>query len=472
MKTRVAVLFLVIALCAPVLWAQDEGGAGTAVGAGTGSSEDEFFGTGDVEAPKGTAEKENAAQAIEKERVGLSGVIQANSTYNMTRNFVTGAAGAEDNQFASVLQGDFLVDIRLLKGFRAFLDLGLGYLPNGIPTVHDFTLVSPTLGGGGTPGAHILMSENQTTLFDMKEFFVDFNINNVAYFRAGKQVLKWGTGYFWNPTDLINIEHKSFTNQAALLEGVVGLRSDVVFSPNAHLYTFLNLNGVQDLANVAFAARQELLLGTFELGVSTWLKYTYLPVIGLDFTVGLPWSLNLTGEAAFSWGDNQPKLDTSGNPYDVRDQLVPKVDIGLSRTFDLFDVQNRLTVLAEFFYNGDGYDQDMFQVLSTPNLLKFVGGYYHAGYYGQYYGALFVSCNDFLVLNLTLSMDALVNFSDGSVIPMVQLSYAPVNNFSLTLQVGGYVGADNTEYTIAVNPSTGTVTNNALFVILGATVNF
>ena len=66
------------------------------------------------------------------------------------------------------------------------------------------------------------------------------------YFRAGKQVLKWGTGYFWNPTDLINIEHRSFTNTNALLHGVFGLRSDVVFSPNWHLYTFLNLNGVQD----------------------------------------------------------------------------------------------------------------------------------------------------------------------------------------------------------------------------------
>ena len=26
------------------------------------------------------------------------------------------------------------------------------------------------------------------------------------YFRTGKQVLKWGRSYFWNPTDLINVE--------------------------------------------------------------------------------------------------------------------------------------------------------------------------------------------------------------------------------------------------------------------------
>ena len=83
-----------------------------------------------------------------------------------------------------------------------------------------------------------------------------------------------------------------------------GFRSDVVFSPKAHLYTFLNLNGIQDISNVAFAARTEFLVGTFEFGFSGWLKPYKLPVIGTDFTTPLFWNLNLTGEAAFSWGDN------------------------------------------------------------------------------------------------------------------------------------------------------------------------
>ena len=140
----------------------------------------------------------------------------------------------------------------------------------------------------------------------MKEFFVDFNAANTVYFRAGKQVLQWGTGYFWNPTDLINIEHKSFTNLTALLDGVFGLRIDVVFSRDFHLYTFLNLNAIQDITDVAFAARSEFLVGTFEFGFSGWLKSEKIPVFGTDLTTPLFWSLNLTGEASFSWGDNQP----------------------------------------------------------------------------------------------------------------------------------------------------------------------
>jgi hypothetical protein len=465
MIKRIGWLVLAAALCAPVLWAQNEG-------TGTTGSEDEFFGSTQVEASPGTAEKENVQQAIEKERVGLSGVLQANGTYNLTRNFINGSAGLSDNTLSNILQGDFLLDIRLQKSFRAFIDLSLGYVTGGAPVGHTYTLVLPF--AAQPPGTQILVSEDQTTLLGVKEIFVDFNIANAVYFRAGKQVLKWGTGYFWNPTDLINIEHKSFTNQGALLEGVFGFRSDVVFSPTAHLYTFLNMNGIQDVSNIAFAARTEFLVGTFEFGFSGWFKPSNIPVFGVDFTTGLFWNLNLTGEASFSWGDNQKKLGTDGiTPYSVSDQLVPKVDIGLSRTFDAFDVQDRINVMAEFFYNGDGYDQNMFQVLTTPTqLATFLGGYYHAGYYGQYYGALFVTINSFFMTNLTLTLDVLANLSDFSAIPMVMLSYAPVNNFTLSFQVGAYVGADNREYTVSFNQTTGAVSNNALFAILGATVNF
>ena len=438
MMKRCAWLFLITLAWSPMLWAQAESSSAPA------AAEDEFFGSADVEAAKGTAEKENVQQAIEKERVGLSGVLQATGSYNITRNFINGSAGLSDNTLSNILMGDFLVDVRLQKSFRAFIDLDLGYLAG-----------------------------NQTTLLGVKEIFVDFNSANAVYFRAGKQVLQWGTGYFWNPTDLINIEHKSFTNPDALLQGVFGLRSDVVFSPKIHLYTFLNLNGIQDISNVAFAARTEFLVGSFEFGFSGWFKPSTIPVFGTDFTTPLFWNLNLTGEASLSWGDNQDKLDTSGNPYSVRNQLVPKVDVGLSRSFDAFDVQDRINVMTEFFYNSDGYDQNMFQIFDQTQRKTFLNGYYQSGYYGQYYGALFITINSFFLTNMTLTLDMLANFSDLSAIPMVMLSYTPVNNFTLSFQLGACLGADKREYTVSYNPSSGAVlSNNMFFTSLGAKVAF
>jgi hypothetical protein len=307
----------------------------------------------------------------------------------------------------------------------------------------------------------------------VKEFFVDFNAANTVYFRAGKQVLQWGTGYFWNPTDLINIEHKSFTNLTGLLDGVFGLRSDVVFSREIHLYTFLNLNAIQNITDTAFAARSEFLVGTFEFGFSGWFKSGKIPVFGTDLTTPLFWSLNLTGEASFSWGDNQAILGADGvTTSTIRGQLVPKVDVGLSRTFDAFDVQDRISVNVEFFYNGAGYDTHMFQALNPPGLINFLENYYQPGYYGKYYAAFFISVSKFIVSNMTLTLDGLSDLSDSSGIALIGLAYDPVNDFELSVQLGTYLGPNNTEYTVSLNPSNGGLINNQFLAILGAKVSF
>jgi hypothetical protein len=462
MSKLLVVLALAVCLGTTGLFAQsaDQGTAPAAAPAAPPSapagSEDEFFGSADVEAKQGTAEKQNVAESVEKEHVGLSGQLQAMSTYSVGMPFVQGSGNLADNSLANIVGGDFLVDIRLQKGFKAFLDLNLGFVPGGTPVLHTFTPLPPT--------PPLVVFEDQQTALLIKEVFVDFNLANTAYFRAGKQVLKWGTGYFWNPTDLINIEHRSFTNTTALLEGVFGLRSDVVFSPKWHLYTFLNMNGIQaDASDVAFAARSEFLVGSTEFAVSSWLKWGKLPVFGADLSTPFFWSLNLTGEASFSWGDNQDKLDPFTVPYQVRNQLVSKVDVGLSRNFDVLDVQNRLTVNVEVFYNSDGYNQNMLQVAGFLPVPGFSPGYFQSGYYGQWYGATFVTISDFGSTNMTLSLSGLANFSDLSGTALVGLSYSPVDNFTLSLQLGSNLGADYREYTIS---------HTQFFGILTATVNF
>jgi hypothetical protein len=466
MLKRCALGLLAALLLSPGLFAQD-----APAPAASGNGEDEFFGSSPVEATQGSAENKNITQEIEKERVGLSGILQGQGSYNMTRDFVQGLAGTSGNTLSNGMMGDFLVDARLLKSFRAFVDLNVTYLTGGAPLVHDFTQISPpTL----PPGAPLIVSENQTTFLDVKEFFVDFNASNTLYFRLGKQVLQWGTGYFWNPTDLINIEHKSFTNLTALRDGVFGLRSDVVFSRDFHLYTFLNLNAIQDISDVAFAARSEFLVGAFEFGFSGWLKSNKLPVFGTDLTAPFFWSTNLTAEASFSWGDNQPHLNPDGvTTSTIRGRLVPKVDVGLSRTFDAFDVQDRISVNVEFFYNGAGYDDNMFQKLINPLAIEtFFSTYYQPGYYGTYYAAFFVTVSKFLLNEMTLSVSGLSDLSDSSAIAFIGLAYDPVNNFELSVQLGTYLGPNNTEYTVSLNPSTGGLINNQFFVILGAKVSF
>jgi len=422
-------------------------------------SEEDFFGSAPVEAGKGEAEVKNLAETLDQERLGLSGNLEASGTYLLTREFLRGEKGQEDNEMGLMVQGDFLVDERLKKGFRAFLDLGLG-----------------TVVGQPIP------------LLLLKEVFVDFNAANVVYFRAGKQVLQWGVGYLWNPTDLVNVQRKSFTDLTALREGVFGLRTDVVFSKAFHLFTFIDLNQVADLSDIAVAARAEFLLGSVEFGFSGWGKYAETPVFGFDLSAPLFWNLSLHGEGTLSWGYPVDKMTVAGAPDPVRDQLAPRIAAGLSRNFDSGGIQDRIMVNTEFYYNGLGYKENMFQVLrelptppppDLPPLTDFIDNYYHSGDYGTWYGALFITINRLFKTNLTLNLSGLGNFSDLSFITLAELDYAPVNNFTLVLTVASFLGPDLREYTTlarpvvpATVPPTYSLSGSSISVSLGAKVAF
>ena len=156
--------------------------------------------------------------------------------------------------------------------------------------------------------------------------------------------------------------------------------------------------------------------------------------------------------------------------------------MGLSRSFDAGDVEDRISVLAEFFYNDGGYEEDLFEALKrgTADLNTFMAGYYQPGWYGKYYGALSLTVSRFLANSLTLTLSGIGNLSDLSGTALAGLAYAPVNNFTLTLQLGAYLGEDDREYTASYTPpapdapggTPGTLTNNRLFALLGAEVAF
>ena len=264
--------------------------------------------------------------------------------------------------------------------------------------------------------------------------FVDFNFaNNAVYFRAGKQVLQWGTGYFWNPTDLINISHKSFTNLNALLDGVFGLRADVTFSQAFHLYTFINLNDVSDLTYTAYAARAEFLAGMVEFGFSGWYEYNKIPVFGADITMPLFWELNLTGEASLSYGDNVQKYDPVDRlPTRSATSWFPRWTSACRAHSTCWTCRTG----SPSWRSSSGTPTGTTRTCSSPSsgslLPIFDSTYYHAGYYGQYYGAFFVTINDFGLTNMSLSLNGLSNFSDGSAIALIGLSDSPVSNFTLT----------------------------------------
>jgi hypothetical protein len=143
------------------------------------------------------------------------------------------------------------------------------------------------------------------------------------------------------------------------------------------------------------------------------------------------------------------------------------------KTFDFMDVNDRIMVNTEFYYNYAGYDDNMFEELTYPfDFAGFATDYFESGNYGKYYGALFVTINEFITDDMTLSVSGMGNFSDLSFIAMTGFDIVPVNNFTISFTVTGYLGSDNREYTLAVDPTNYSIENNLLSLGIGAKVAF
>ena len=79
---------------------------------------------------------------------------------------------------------------------------------------------------------------------------------------------------------------------------------------------------------------------------------------------------------------------------------------------------------------------------------------YTSGYYGLYYGAVFLTYNQLVIQDLDFVIFYIRNISDESSRGSVLFSYDFEYNVCLELLINGYFGKTNREYTFAINRST------------------
>ena len=117
--------------------------------------------------------------------------------------------------FASVapvqeLSADGLIDGKLTFS-RKYTTLGLV----------DFTATNTAVLSSQT-GATL-----ETPTLTINELYTDLNYGDLLYFRLGKQRLKWGAGFIYNPSDPVN-PPKDPTAFRAVREGVPAVKAEVI----------------------------------------------------------------------------------------------------------------------------------------------------------------------------------------------------------------------------------------------------
>lgn len=397
---------------------------------------------------------ESKVSLIEKLRTSIGGEITGASEIVTTRKF-TDEPGLNNTYMLNRLVGSVTLDSRLQNDTKVFGNLEVNYFP-GFDTSNIMYRAS------GIDGNYSLY---------LREFFMDFNFNRSVYFRIGKQVLQWGRCYFWNPTDLINVERNSFVEKIGSREGVYGARLHVPFGTIANIYSFVNIQSVNRIDSISGTVKFEYLLGRNEMALSVWGKRGKPVVLGYDISSRI-WDLDVKGEISLTTGgDFQASIkqkDSSLFVEEINSGVTPRVSLSVGRSFGFMGFPNALMINLEGYYNGGGYKGNMFRDTSryvvnadrfkslpyeerpraTKTEVLLEGNLYEPNYHSRYYAALFINISRLVLSGLSCNLAGIVNIDQASSMVTGTFSYAMLNNVTISSTLTGYIGEKNTEYTM------------------------
>ncbi len=346
----------------------------------------------------------------------------------------------ENPVYTSFMTGNVILDARLKGGFKGLVNVEGYYYPQGEFDYSEATEVLRTS----------FDNEKIYTDYTLMEAFADFNILRRIYFRAGKQVLQWGRGLFFNPTDLINTDKRNLLDMNAGLsmdtgrEGVYGVKMHIPFGTICNIYGFLNTGEDMEPDEFAWAGKIEFLLGDTEVALSGWTKKDYKPIYGLDFSTGL-FSMNFFGEISLSTEETLLRVQDNYTVSRIVYTWTPRMSFGFRKFFDHNNVPSRVILTGEVYYNYAGYEENIFE--SDGKIMAlFSNGLYDINSLSKWYAIMMAAYREFIRDDMNLSCGALVNAVDQSYILITGLNYNFNDHLTFDLAFVNLGGSYNSEY--------------------------
>ena len=192
------------------------------------------------------------------------------------------------------------VDARPTETLRLYTKFGFAY------PFEDTTSISYKMTHGMQPE----MDFSVNNWFKLKELFTDFSYKDTAFFRFGIHTVTWGAGYFFSPvSDMINSSSIDPEHPEKQVDGSLNLRTQVII-PNSQnclwFYVIPSTNFQNQTAqtyarDTALAAKADILVGNWELGVGGLYKYESAPKAMLTATGSLK-KMSFFGEFVYSYG--------------------------------------------------------------------------------------------------------------------------------------------------------------------------
>lgn len=318
----------------------------------------------------------------------------------------------------------------------------------------------------GTPDTTISVPS-----FKVWELYADFDIENTVNVRAGKQMAKWGVGYFFQPADVISLSPVDPEKPEQEREGPVMIKLNLPLDVHNLDAYIIAPEGMSSAKDIAYALRASIVAGGFEYGLGARYQYVSSSKVGSAFQAIATASGSINKVTVFAEG--LAKYGTSKN-FLVRDSngnVQPGIPVSTYKTttrqYDWFpsgsvgfswsESEWFLSLMGQYFYNGEGYAGDitkltgpaMAQVMTVmsgmvPTADSF--SYGDAMNLAQHYAAARLSYSFTDNSKVSFATMWMGNLQDGSGIIMPSVSIKATDEVTLGLNAHAKYGLDKTEY--------------------------
>jgi len=185
----------------------------------------------------------------------------------------------------------------------------------------------------------------------VNELYADLNYGDVFYLRLGKQRLKWGAGFIYNPSDPVN-PPKDPTALRAVREGVTALKMEVITKPVSFmgfgvLYDALGQTGVGTRVSTPLIPNTDLAVSGYWSQSESWTLALNASVAPLYDIPGWD-TLQLWFEGSIYDKARYAPLSAGG--------LYPNYTFLVGGTATLPDI--RTVLLTEYYHLSEGLSAD------------------------------------------------------------------------------------------------------------------
>ncbi len=304
----------------------------------------------------------------------------------------------------------------------------------------------------------------------LKEVFADLTYADTLFLRAGKQTITWGVGYFFSPADSLNLSDIDPENAEGEVEGPVALKMNLPLSAD-NLYGYLVLPpSLTEPSDIAYAVKYEKVVGGTELGFGAFYRYDTPPSLSLTFS-GTLGEIALFGEAVAQYG-SEKQFITGGSTPSVRswnDRIFFFGTAGGRYTYSAEESDVSVTLVAQYYYNGEGYSDSAFSS-AVPALLS-SGDITWSDLEtpGRHYGAASLSVG--FTDDISMNCFVISNLSDASGYASASLNYSGIEHLTLELSAGTTFGEEGTEYTVIPVSDTLFVSGRTFTASIGVTLS-